>query len=133
MWLGLLPLAHTFTLFITSQLLEKPPPKTDMTKLSRQEQLKMAWEIQENGDEELLWQEVDIERECLARLEEEMFERSQAAGIAGEYQWGLDVGDHQEAWNPYDGLPAHWNHADRLESNDEKNVSETGSLSVDMS
>jgi hypothetical protein len=48
-----------------------------------------------------------------------MFERSQAAGIAGEYQWGLDVGDHQDAWNPYDGLPYHWIHADRLENDDD--------------
>ena len=43
-----------------------------------------------------------------------------AAGIAGEYQWGLDAGDHQDAWNPYDGLPYHWIHADRLENDDEK-------------
>jgi len=32
-----------------------------------------------------------------------MFERSALAGIAGNYQWGLDAGDHQEGWNP---LPA---------------------------
>jgi hypothetical protein len=71
----------------------------------------MAWEIQENGDVTLLWQEVDVERECLAKLEEEMFERSQAAGIAGEYQWGLDVGDHQDGWNPFHTigfLPIDW-------------------------
>ena len=118
-WLGLLPLAHTFTLFIGSQLLEKPPRKCDMAKLSHQELLEMAWDIQENGDAELLWQEVDVERECLAKLEEEMFERSRAAGIAGEYQWGLDAGEHQDAWNPYDGLPYHWIHADRLEDYDD--------------
>ena len=86
-WLGLLPLAHTFTLFIGSQLLENPPRKTDMAKLSHQELLRMAWEIQEDGDVKMLWQEVDVECECLGKLEEEMFERSQAAGIAGEYQW----------------------------------------------
>ena len=86
----------------------------------------MAWEIQENGDVNLIWQEVDVELECLAKLEEELFERSQAAGIAGECQWGLDAGDHQDAWNPYDGLPDHWIHIDRVENydNDEK-VSDT--------
>lgn len=33
-WLGLLPLAHTFTLFIGSQLLENLSRKTDIAKLS---------------------------------------------------------------------------------------------------
>ena len=89
-----------------------------MTKLSHDELLERAWEIQANGDAELLWQEVDVERECLTKLEEEMFERSRAAGIAGEYQWGLDAGDHQDTWNPYDGLPDYWVHTDRLENYD---------------
>ena len=66
-WLGLLPLAHTFTLFIGSQLLENPSRKTDIAKLSHQELLEMAWEIQVRGDEKLLWQEVDVERECLEK------------------------------------------------------------------
>ena len=76
--------------------------------------------IQINSDVELVWQEVDVERECLAKLEEVMFEHSLAAGIAGEYQWGLDTGE------PYDSLPYHWILADRLEidPNDEK-VSDT--------
>jgi len=82
---------------------------------------------------ELLWQEVDVERECLAKLEEEMFERSQAAGIAGEYQWGLDAGDHQDTWNPYDGLPCHWIHADRLESYDDDKRLQPGPNFVKLS
>ena len=90
-----------------------------MAKLSHQELMEMAWEIQVNGDVNVLWQEVDVERECLAKLEEEMFERSKAAGIAGEYQWGLDAGDHQDAWNLYDGLLSHWVYAERLENYDE--------------
>ena len=80
----------------------------------------------ENGDADLLWQEVDVERECLAKLEKEMFERSEAAGIAGEYQWGWDAGDHQDAWNPYDGLPDHWIHSDRPKNDDyNEKVSDT--------
>ena len=128
-WLGLLPLAHTFTLFIGFQLVEKPPRKIDITRLSHWELLEMAWEMQVKGDVTLLWQEVDIECECLSKLEEEMFERSQAAGLAGEYQWGLDAGHHQEAWNPYDGVPADWEHAERIEiDDDDKRVSNTEDL-----
>ena len=41
-----------------------------------------------------------------------MFERSAFAGIAGNYQWGLDAGDHQDGWDPYAGTPEHWNHND---------------------
>jgi hypothetical protein len=125
-WLGLLPLAHAFTLFIASQLISNPPPKTNTKELSEERLLEMAWEIQTKGDEASLWKGIDVECECLARLEEELFERSRAAGIAGDYQWGLDAGDHQEAWNPYAGLPAHWHHEDGFESGDESWVSNSG-------
>ncbi|KAF8632114.1 hypothetical protein AX17_004925 [Amanita inopinata Kibby_2008] len=47
--------------------------------------------------------------ECLERLERQMFERSKAAGPAGSLQWGLDVGDYQDHWNPYLGIPLDWN------------------------
>ncbi len=57
--------------------------------------------------------------ECLERLEEEMFERSALAGNAGDYQWGLDAGDHQDGWNPYAGTPEHWNHNDQGSGDDE--------------
>ncbi|KAJ7443390.1 hypothetical protein B0H11DRAFT_1931750 [Mycena galericulata] len=40
------------------------------------------------------------------------------AGCAGNRQWGL-VGPHQNGWNPYADIPAHWNHEDR---NDENHV-----------
>jgi len=83
----------------------------------------MPWKIQVKCRPEFLWQEVDVEHECLGRLEEEMFECSQVAGIAGDYQWGLDAGDYQDLWNPYAGLPDHWSHADRPESDDESHVS----------
>jgi hypothetical protein len=36
-----------------------------------------------------------------------MFEKSQQAGTAGNWQWGLDAGDHQERWNPYEGLASY--------------------------
>ncbi|KAJ7441030.1 hypothetical protein B0H11DRAFT_1640926, partial [Mycena galericulata] len=42
-----------------------------------------------------------------------LFEDSCAAGCAGNRQWGLDVGPHQNGWNPYADIPAHWHHEDR--------------------
>ncbi|CAA7263522.1 unnamed protein product [Cyclocybe aegerita] len=47
------------------------------------------------------------------------WERSERAGVAGHYQWGLDSGDHQGGWDPYQGLPYHWNRGDRDGSEDE--------------
>jgi len=55
----------------------------------------------------------DVDLECLTALEERMFERSNRAGASGNWQWGLDVGEHQDRWNPYNGLPTHWNFDDR--------------------
>ncbi|KAF9455269.1 hypothetical protein BDZ94DRAFT_1149587, partial [Collybia nuda] len=66
-----------------------------------------------------IWTDIDVDRDCLARLEEEMFERSAQAGIAGHFQWGLDAGDHQDCWNPYSDTPEHWNHGDREGSDGE--------------
>jgi hypothetical protein len=60
--------------------------------------------------------------ESLERLEEEMFEPSVLAGIAGNYQWGLDAGDHQGSWNPYGGTE-HLYLDDRESSEDEHEVS----------
>ncbi|KAF9562489.1 hypothetical protein CPC08DRAFT_609038, partial [Agrocybe pediades] len=54
----------------------------------------------------------DVDKECLEAFEEIMFENSKLAGIAGNYQWGLDAGDHQDGWNPYAGLPEYFNHGD---------------------
>jgi len=58
----------------------------------------------------------------LILLEEEMFERSSLAGIAGNYQWGLDAGDHQDGWLPYAGTPEHWNHDDRESEDDDEQM-----------
>jgi len=82
--------------------------------------LQTAWDIQRTatGSTELL-STVDIERDCIQRLEEEMFEISAQAGVAGHYQWGLDAGYHQDNWNPYYDLPEEWNHGDR-KGNDEE-------------
>ncbi|KAI0682462.1 hypothetical protein BC835DRAFT_1230501, partial [Cytidiella melzeri] len=58
------------------------------------------------------WFQVDVDHECLTSFEERLFKRSREAGIAGWHQWKLDAGEHQEIWDPYAGLPSHWNHGD---------------------
>ncbi|KAF9529533.1 hypothetical protein CPB83DRAFT_834956 [Crepidotus variabilis] len=58
--------------------------------------------------EGIMFMEVDVEKESLELLEEQMFEMSKQAGVAGNRQWGLDAGSHQDDWNPYGGLPEHW-------------------------
>lgn len=71
---------------------------------------------------ERIFANINVDKECLEQLEEAMFEQSAQAGRAGNYQWGLDVGDHQEGWNPYDGTPIEWNHNDRDSSEGEYKV-----------
>ncbi|KAG2738666.1 hypothetical protein P692DRAFT_20956861 [Suillus brevipes Sb2] len=47
-----------------------------------------------------------------------LFEKSAQSGSAGNYQWGLDAGNHQDGWDPYAGLPSYWNHNDHNEDAD---------------
>jgi hypothetical protein len=108
-WIGRPPLAHAFTLVIASrahaELVEKAETTGNLSQLQRKQMvLKYAWEKQrsEAGD---LWHDVDVDAECLAIFEARIFETSKQAGLAGYYQWGLDAGDHQDAWNPYFGRP----------------------------
>ncbi|PPQ88302.1 hypothetical protein CVT25_012365 [Psilocybe cyanescens] len=72
-----------------------------------------AWAAQcrPRTTQEILKKDVDLE--CLSLLEEEMFENSIRAGVAGNEQWGLDVGNHQDDWIPYGDLPDEWNGGDR--------------------
>ncbi|KAK0197625.1 hypothetical protein F5146DRAFT_920236, partial [Armillaria mellea] len=43
----------------------------------------------------------DVDMEALILLEKRMFDTSEDVGIAGNYQWGLDVGMHQDGWFPW--------------------------------
>ncbi|ESK87120.1 hypothetical protein Moror_11896 [Moniliophthora roreri MCA 2997] len=45
-------------------------------------------------------QTFDVDRDSLAQLEQKMFDMSKEAGAAGNWQWGLDVGCHQDDWHP---------------------------------
>lgn len=106
LWLGQLPIAHAFTIYIAAHLASS----TKYSALSRDKLLRKGWEAQLTGVPSLLM-DVEVDKDCLAQLEEEMFEVSKRAGIAGYYQWGFDSGDHQYWW-PYADLPEHWNHGD---------------------
>ena len=121
-WLGLLPIAHALTIFIAFRLRCNAESRYPERKHHPRDYLDEAWAVQ-FGSTKSRYSEVDVERECLERLEEQMFERSMRAGIAGYYQWGLDAGDHQECWYPYAGLPEHWNHEDRENDEGELKVS----------
>ncbi|KAG1894512.1 uncharacterized protein F5891DRAFT_1255199 [Suillus fuscotomentosus] len=52
--------------------------------------------------------DVDVDLESLGIR---MFELSLTAGAAGNEQWRKEAGTHKERWNPYEGLPEHWNYA----------------------
>jgi hypothetical protein len=105
-----------FIAFTLKQEDEKlPKPKyTDRA----YEHLKEAWDIQLQGTPSVLM-DVDVDKNCLEILEEEMFENSARAGIAGHFQWGL--GDHQAY--PYENIREIWNPGDRAGDDGELEVS----------
>lgn len=115
-WLGYLPLSHAYTLYIADRL--KSNPK--MAQLGWKDLLLQAWDVQFTGTPERL-ADIDVEKECLEQLEEEMFEVSFRAGKAGNYQWGLDSG-HHDNWNPYANLPAEWKVGDYVGDEEELEV-----------
>ena len=117
-WLGRLAIAHAHTIFLAHRLKEKEPG----VKRKPNELLDIAWVLQCSGSSKDLLRDVNVDKECLKRLEELMFERSERAGKAGNRQWGLDVGDHQDGWDVYAGLPEHWNHGDGADSEGETEV-----------
>ncbi|KAF9470273.1 hypothetical protein BDN70DRAFT_939859, partial [Pholiota conissans] len=102
-WIGRLPIAHAITVFLAHR------EKLKKINLSKIAAIKKGWTTQTEGTLKDVFCDVNIDAECLARLEELMFERSERAGAAGNWQWGLDVGDHQGSWDPYNALPSHWN------------------------
>ena len=115
MWFQKLTHAHAMTLYIRALLIDSKP---DFGTLDEAEQLEKAWDIQFNTLPPF-YEGVDVDRECIDRLEEEMFEVSERAGSAGNHQWGLDAGDHQY-WYPYD---AYWHTGEREEDEEETKVS----------
>ncbi|KAG6882671.1 hypothetical protein C0992_011018 [Termitomyces sp. T32_za158] len=90
-WVGLLLNAHAQTLYIASNL--KADPK--FQNITERTLIQRAWIVQFSGTAPH-WDHVDVDAQCLDHLEEEMFEQYECASRAGNYQWGLDAGDHQD-------------------------------------
>ncbi|KAJ7608528.1 hypothetical protein DFH06DRAFT_1309175 [Mycena polygramma] len=113
-WMGRVPLAHAYTLLIAhrhhTEILAEIDAKPKYASMDRQVAiLELAWTRQKRP----MHRYPDVDHECLNIFEERLFEYSFATGRAGNHQWGLDIGPHQEGWNPYANIPAHWNHDDR--------------------
>ncbi|KIM36004.1 hypothetical protein M413DRAFT_14221 [Hebeloma cylindrosporum] len=108
-WMGLLPIAHAHTLFIAYRMAKD----STFESIPELEILRKAWEVQLTGSTAIL-REIDVDKECLESLEEEMFERTERTGISGNWQWGLDVGHHQDGWDPSFGVPENWDEKKRM-------------------
>ncbi|KAF9035774.1 hypothetical protein BJ165DRAFT_1409161 [Panaeolus papilionaceus] len=109
-WLGLLPLTHAFTVYIANALVGFT---LDLASKNLRDLMDQSWDLQISG---MLTRSIDtdVDRECLYRLEEDMFEVSARAEMAGYYQWGLGCGHHQDNWDPYLNLPESWNIGDHM-------------------
>ncbi|KAG2142396.1 hypothetical protein DEU56DRAFT_793959 [Suillus clintonianus] len=102
--------AHACTIVVSKRkknLLQEPAQNILIELPTPEEQentmLQAAWlDLQLSYD--LTSMDIDIDLECLGIL------RSRSAG---NEQWEKDAGAHQDRWNPYEGLPEHWNHGDR--------------------
>ncbi|KAH7907135.1 hypothetical protein BJ138DRAFT_1215655, partial [Hygrophoropsis aurantiaca] len=125
-WLGCAPLAHAFTLIVAHQkqhVFQCLPDFPSSASVNEQSAfiLNSAWKsLQQKTKHQGIY--VDVDKECLWALERRMFEDSMDAGRAGNQQWGLDMGEHQHGWNPYEGLPTEWNFGDREFSETELEV-----------
>lgn len=56
--------------------------------------LQQAFTIQLRG---MSFKVIDVDHECLTLLERRMFSY-------GDEIWGIDAGNHQDGWDPYDGV-----------------------------
>ncbi|KAJ6461966.1 hypothetical protein DFH09DRAFT_1114122 [Mycena vulgaris] len=123
-WMGRVPLAHAYTILISVT--------PEYTAMDRQEAIfDIAWKRQRKPSVRF----IDVDHECLGYFEERLFENSLQAGRAGNQQWGLAKGPHQDNWGPYMNLPTHWNHDDRedeIESELQRGPHYTSDIEADL-
>ncbi|KAJ3553953.1 hypothetical protein NP233_g12527 [Leucocoprinus birnbaumii] len=107
-WTQLMLNAHALTLLIAHRLKQNPPPHSHLDAHDAVAVIQFAWKILVNNanyDSDPLFHilsGVDVDKESLWQLEKLMFtRRCREAGPAGNMQWGLDAGDHQDGWDPY--------------------------------
>ena len=110
LWLGCLPIAHAHTVFIAFQMHQDPHYKS--LRAHPRELLLKAWEVQLTSAPTIL-NSIDVDAESIETLEAEMFEHLSRTGASGNEQWGLDVGHHQDGWNPYLGVLKTWHEKKR--------------------
>lgn len=126
LWVGCPSYAHAITLVIAARndiefRSDSDFPAEDSAERQLETLWAWAWSVQTT---EARIPVVDVDRECLGLLEEWMFESSDEAGVAGDEQWGLDAGHHQDRWVPYKDLPPAWSFYRSGVDNEEKyNVS----------
>ena len=85
-WLSLLPFAHTCTLWLAALLQKNEGVLQKFDRTDQKQVLQAAWDLQTmHIPGKTLRESTDVDRECLERLEEEMFEHSAFTGIAGNY------------------------------------------------
>ncbi len=106
LWVSLVPMAHAGTILLAARI------QSDKPKVAWETAIERAWEKQVfltgktvNGD---VRQEVDVDLKAVEMLEDCMFDQSEAAEIAGNCQWGLDAGHHQNNWSPYHHNRSSW-------------------------
>ncbi|KAJ7476111.1 hypothetical protein FB451DRAFT_1034470, partial [Mycena latifolia] len=109
-WVGCAAHAHTITIFLANRhekLLREAPgfPTAGSDAAQLKALWRSAWAKQKN---DIKIKGIDVDLECLSLLEQWIFESSDEAGIAGDEQWGLDAGNHQDRWVPYKGNPQAW-------------------------
>ncbi|KAF5323682.1 hypothetical protein D9619_012867 [Psilocybe cf. subviscida] len=111
-WMTSIPITHALTLFIAYRCARVEPHEQD-------DLLGIAWEMQmmESCDDN---RRVDVDREAILTLEKEMFEYSAESGVAGNWQWGLNAGSHQDGWVPYLNIPEAWRPGDRQSEEEEE-------------
>ncbi|KAG1852155.1 hypothetical protein DFJ58DRAFT_746182 [Suillus subalutaceus] len=92
-WLGGMPLAHAFTL-----VAHRKAGYFKKREWNNSALLKMAWDdlmVSYPADSFV----ADVDLECLTTLEAWMFEDSEEAGLAGNWQWSLDAGQYHRRWD----------------------------------
>lgn len=119
-WLTKLPHAHANTLYVAHRArVAGGQDMSDATLLAELWKVLLTADKADEGHK-------DVDHEAVVTLEQDMFENSKRAGIAGNQQWGLDAGDHQDRWGVYSGLPQSWTPGDRQEGDDEHEVRQIG-------
>ena len=115
-WITGVPIAHAYTLVLASRLRDADQEASSLDEEATDNQtfvltsdlLHRAWQIQVSETDAASRALADVDCECISAFEERLFECSAHAGLAGFYQWGLDAGDHQARWNPYNEVPSGW-------------------------